>query len=284
MLIYILMSANTCTISISTGANKGKLCKDVNRYCRHQPCCCDICDEKFSHKSSMERHKLHKHRVSKVQCPAASRNKTAATKSRKKINPVKKDKISELQREMAQLKENYQTLDKQLKERMTKIEQEPKNINNIIIIGDEKIFHALTKKLGSDDQAMQFLLKNTTPDKGIDIVDKLYLEGLDKDDYPIACTDGYKFRYLNRSGKIVDDSGGIKIVTKLENEIHTALIEANTKLINNYIDSNGDGLYNVYDIGDLQNKIGEYLHISDQEKFRDDLARKVYNDKHPFFC
>jgi hypothetical protein len=111
----------------------------------------------------------------------------------------------------------------------------------------------------------------------------MYLEGIEKSHYPIACADDYKFRYLNHSGGIVDDDGGNKIVSKLENEIHSALIEANTRLIHECVDNDDNiTLYNVYDIGTLQEQLGNYRSI-DMEQFRADLAKQVYNTAHPFF-
>ena len=51
------MSVNICDIEITTGINKGKLCRDINKYCRHKKVICEICKEEFSHKSSYLRHK-----------------------------------------------------------------------------------------------------------------------------------------------------------------------------------------------------------------------------------
>lgn len=254
---------NQCTIPISTGMNKGKLCKDINKYCRHKPCKCDYCGEIFSHISSMERHKQKKH----LPKSTASTPKPQVTIKPKTTN----DSYNKLQEEMHTLKNNFEEINARIK----KVEQEPKNI---IIIGDEKIFESLTRKFGSDEIAMQFLLEHTQPENSIDIVDKLYLEGVAKDQYPIACTDDYRFRYLNRSGKIVDDHGGQTIVTKLESEIHNALMEANTKLLNNI---SSRKVYNIYD---LNEQINGYRELNDRNKFRDDLAKKVYNKQHPFFA
>jgi uncharacterized C2H2 Zn-finger protein len=253
---------NTCDIIITTGNNTGKKCRDINKYCRHEKTTCDICGEQFGHKSSYLRHV-----------------KQAHPPEKKKI--VVKPKVSqeyiEMQQELQKLREDYM----KVTARVDKVEQEPKNIT--VVIGDERIFMGLVKRMGDEKMATKFLLENMDHNNSINIVDKMYLEGVEKNRYPIACAGDYKFRYLNHSGDIVDDKGGIKIVNTLEQEIHRALIEANTRLIHQCVDS-GDNLmlYSVYDIGTLQEQLGNY-HKSDKMKFRDDLAKKVYNKSHPFF-
>lgn len=261
------MPSNTCEIIIATGSNKGKRCSDINKYCRHQKTKCDMCGEEFSHKSSYQRHRKISHPV-------------VASEKKKKISVIKKTSVhpdyDEMKQELQQLREDY----RRVTARVNKVEQEPKNIT--VVIGDEKIFMGLVKKMG-EKVATKFLLENMDHKDSINIVDKMYLEGVEKNRYPIACADDYKFRYLSHSGSIVDDDGGIKIVSTLENEIHSALIEANTRLIHECVDNNDNiTLYSVYDIGTLQEQLGNYRMI-DTQQFRDDLAKKVYNTSHPFF-
>lgn len=255
------MPKNTCNIMIMTGSNKGKLCTDINKYCRHQKTTCSTCGEEFSHKSSYQRH------LKSIHPPI-----------RKKINVVKKEnkRMIDMEEEIKLLKEQFINVSS----RVNKVEQEPKNIT--VVIGDEKIFMGLVKRMG-EKKATKFLLENIQHKDSINIVDKMYLEGIEKNRYPIACTDNHRFRYLNHSGDIVDDNDGIKIVSKLANEIHSALIEANTHLIHECVGSGDDmTLYNVYDIGGIQEQLGEYRGKS-TKRFRDDLAKKVYNSSHPFF-
>ena len=255
------MSINTCDIEITTGINKGKLCRDINKYCRHKKSICEICKEEFSHRSSYLRHKKIAHG------------------EKQKVAIVKRDKVKEMEKELELLKKQFLSVTK----RMDKVECEPKNIT--VVIGDEKIFMGLAKRLGNETRASNFLLDNIEHKNSINIVDKMYLEGLERNKYPIACSDNYKFRYLNNSGDIVDDKGGIQIATKLENEIHSALIEANTHIITECMDKNDNTkLYNVYNIGTIQEKLGSYRDNCDKVKLRNDLARKVYNTEHPFFC
>jgi len=223
----------------------------------------------------MERHKQNKHPVKVVKKRVST---VRIKKDTPKINNKNKVQIqtqTQQNIEFEKLQEEMRELKRQVHERIDKVEQEPKNI---IIIGDEKMFHTLTNKFGSDGKAMQFLLDNITPEKSIDIVDKLYLEGVETDRFPIACTDGYRFRYLSRSGKIVDDKGGRKIVSKLESEIHTAMVEANSKLLRE-----AGQHRTVYDIASLQEQVATYRAHGDQMKFREVLAKKVYNKGHPFF-
>jgi len=192
------------------------------------------------------------------------------------IKPVRKSiEQPPSTQEYKKLQSELRILRQQMNDRIDKVEQEPKNI---IIIGDETMFKSLTNKFGSDEKAMEFLLSNIKPERNIDIVNKLYLEGIERNRYPIACTDGYRFRYLNRSGKIVDDKGGRKIVSKLESEIHCALVEANSKLL-----KDAEQHCMIYNIESLQNQIYKYRALGDHMKFREVLAKTVYNEGHPFF-
>lgn len=290
---------NTCTIPVMTGSNKGKLCKDINRYCRHKKTVCEICKEEFSHKSSYERHRRLAHHASKkkkvcvVKKPEPVKVKvrmemTDLDPDTRRVIEQERERVDDLVKELSELREKYETVSK----RMGKVEREPKNIT--VVIGDEKIFHGLVKKLGDELRASKFLLENIAKKNCINIVDKLYLEGVEKDRYPIACADDYQFRYLNGSGDIVDDNGGKKILTKLQNEVHSALIEANTCMINEQLgnmdddgqsdDSGSVGkLYDVYDLCHIQHQLGSYRDEEETEKLRDDLARRVYNVSHPFF-
>lgn len=300
---------NTCTIPVMTGSNKGKLCKDINRYCRHKKTICDICKEEFSHKSSYERHRRLAH-ISKKKKVCVVKKPEPMIKMKvgiedpdaglgpglgldldpdtQRVIQRERERVDDLVKELSELREKYETVSK----RMGRVEREPKNIT--VVIGDEKIFHGLVKKLGDELRASKFLLENIAKKNCINIVDKLYLEGVEKDRYPIACADDYQFRYLNGSGDIVDDTGGKIILTKLQNEVHSALIEANTCMINEQLGNSDDGqggsgsgsvgtLYDVYDLGHIQHQLGNYRGEEETEKLRDDLARRVYNVSHPFF-
>jgi hypothetical protein len=268
------MPTNTCSILISTGSNKGKKCRDINKYCRHRKTKCSVCGEEFSHLSSYQRHQRTTH------SPPGPARKKIAVKHKHRVKDADSEGAAhyrEMKQELQQLREEY----RKVSARVDKVEQEPKNIT--LLISDEKIFIGLVKKMGGEKSATKFLLDNMDHKDSINIVEKMYLEGVEKNRYPIACAEDYKFRYLNRSGDIVDDKGGIKIVSTLENEIHTALIEANTHLIHDCV-LNDDNvtLYNVYDIGSLHEQLGNYRKM-DSRQLREDLAKKVYNTSHPFF-
>lgn len=268
------MPTNTCDIIIATGINKGKKCKDINKYCRHQKTTCSLCGEKFSHKSSYQRH------IKVVHASASVKKKVKIQQKKQNTHTNREDTdVAKMQQELQKLREDYL----KVTARVNKVEQEPKNIT--VVIGDEKIFMGLVKRMGNEKMATKFLLDNMDYKDSINIVDKMYLEGVEKNRYPIACAGDYKFRYLNHSGDIVDDKGGKQIVSTLENEIHRALIEANARLIHECVDNNDNvTLYNVYDIGTLQNQLGNYKSsYYDAQKFRDDLAKMVYNTSHPFF-
>lgn len=273
------MPLNNCDIIIATGSNKGKCCRDINKYCRHKKTKCDTCGEEFSHKSSYQRHCKQVHPPQKRKVAVLKKVTPPSTP----IMPLQQQQQQHHQHQH-QHHQDYVEMQQeleQLRARVNKVEQEPKNIT--VVIGDEKIFMGLVKRMGNEKVATQFLLENMDYKDSINIIDKMYLEGIPKNRYPIACSDDYKFRYLNHSGDIVDDKGGTKIVSTLEREIHRALIEANSKLIHECVNNDDNiTLYNIYDIGTLQTQLGNYR-SADTTKFRDDLARKVYNTEHPFF-
>lgn len=257
------MPVNLCEIIVSTGTNKGKRCCDINKYCRHQKTVCPSCGEEFSHKSSYLRHrKVH---------TSEHNGKRSVTVKPKHTEP---DETTQLRKELMQLKADF----KKVTDRVNKVEKEPKNIT--VVIGDEKIFMGLVKRMGSEKAVTKFLIENMDHKHSINIVEKMYLEGVDKNRYPIACADNYRFRYLSVSGAIVDDDGGDKIVSTLENEIHSALIEANTRLIYECMDNNNNIM--LYNLNGMQEQLGNYRGV-DTQQLRDDLAKKVYNTSHPFF-
>lgn len=281
------MPFNTCDMIIVTGSNKGKRCCDINKYCRHQKTKCDLCGEEFNHKSSYQRHikTVHGHGCTQRRKVTVTRKEPVPghqaqghqAQGHQDQGQSGTRTLEEVTRQLQQLRAEFD----QVNARVHKVEQEPKNIT--VVIGDENIFMGLVKRLGGEKLATKFLLENMDHKDSINIVDKLYLEGVEKNQYPIACADNYRFRYLSHSGNIVDDDGGTKIVSTLENEIHSALIEANTRLIHECIDNDDNvTLYNVYNLGTLQEQLGNYRRL-DTQKFRDDLAKKVYNTSHPFF-
>jgi hypothetical protein len=283
-LIYkVKMPVNLCEIIVSTGTNKGKRCCDINKYCRHQKTNCSLCGEAFSHKSSYLRHRktVHGDRPDPIGSsidPSIDPTTDPHPKRAVNIRPKSDDsETTQLRKELMQLKEDFQ----KVTARVNKVEQEPKNIT--VVIGDEKIFMGLVKRMGNEKVVTKFLLENMDHKHSINIVEKMYLEGIDKNRYPIACADNYRFRYLSLSGAIIDDDGGDKIVSTLENEIHSALIEANTRLIYECIDNdNNVMLYNVYNLNSMQEQLGNYRGV-DTQQLREDLAKKVYNTSHPFF-
>ena len=47
---------NNCTIVIAKGPNKGKMCKDVNRWCKHKSIVCSECQHTFKYQHTFNAH------------------------------------------------------------------------------------------------------------------------------------------------------------------------------------------------------------------------------------
>jgi len=167
---------------------------------------------------------------------------------------------------------------KNLKDKVQQVAEQPRSINNIMVIGND-FFQELTAKIGKDS-AVQFLSSVATTGKPIDVIDKLYLEGKDPMNYPIACRNDDHFRYLSHDGaggrKLVDDHGGAIIGDLMMNRLRNAFLMAANELISKHVDgtaeSDKDVLRSVQNITTVDKKMIVYQ-----------LAEATNNSSHPFF-
>lgn len=282
---------NECLISITRGRNKGKLCREVNRTCRHKSIQCPNCGEDFSYKHTYTTH-------SRACMPDTELHKTTRTQTREAPNkhcrrPSSDQKVirrktyiikkkspprSEMDSEILARIHTLEQQNRDLKDKVQKVEEQPRNINNIMVIGND-FFQELTAKIGKE-RAVEFLSSTATTGKPIDVIDKLYLEGKDPMDYPIACRNEDHFRYLSRDDKggrkLVDDHGGNIIGVLMINRLQNAFLMAANELISKHVDgsieSNADVLRCVQNITTVDKNIIVYQ-----------LAEVTNNSNHPFF-
>jgi len=242
---------NGCTIVISRGKNKGKQCCDVNRICRHQSVKCPNCGEEFAYKHTYMSHTR--------LCIASPKRKTPQI--------IKKSDILE---RLSTLEQKNRDLEAKVK----RVERQPRNINNIMVIGTD-FFQELTTKIGKDS-AIEFLSLAAVSGKPLDVIDKLYLEGKDPMCYPIACRNQLHFRYLSNEG-IVDDRGGTIIGDLVTNRLRNAFLMVANELISKHLDGE------VETDSDMLRNMQQNIAAVDKSEIVYQLAEATTNASHPFF-
>ena len=242
-----------CTLPITRGKNKGRLCREANKTCRHQILACHKCREEFSYK--------HTHTAHIKLC--------TGPKIRKKVVIIKKNHLLDRI-------ESLEAKNKLLEDKVTKVALQPRNI---IVLGND-FFQELVEKIGKE-RAVEFLTCTAMSGKPIDVIDKLYLEGKDPMTYPIACRNQDHFRYLNAENDMVDDRGGAIIGDFMSSRIQNAFIMAANELISHGISKgNTDTLYDTYNIVTVQESITT---ACDKQAIVNELAKVTDNSEHPFF-
>jgi hypothetical protein len=264
---------NTCTMVITKGPNKKKLCRDVHRWCKHKSISCSTCHHSFRYQHTYDTHT----------CESSTRLKIKV-----KVKPALYDAAS---RNFSQSQSQSQIETLELKEMVSKLQNEleviknqPKvQINNLTVITDD-IFGRMVTQMGQED-ATRFLLDSLDNEaECLNIVDKVYLTASDKNQYPIACRNNNHFRFLGPNSKIVDDIGGDLIVSKLTNSVQNAFLKASANLIEGHVKGDQtESLYSMYDMRFVQDRIKQLPTADHKEKLREGLATKVTNPTHPFF-
>jgi len=231
---------NTCTLIITKGFNKGKLCKDVNQWCKHKKVTCDRCSKIFSYQHTYAAHVCTANQMLKV-----------IVKPKPSSNP-----------QIPTVSELHQS-----------------KFTKLTVITDD-LFGQIVNQMGKHE-GVKFLLDSL---ECLDIVDKVYLSGKDKNQYPIACINKSHFRFLGPSHDVVDDIGGDLIVSKITNSIQNAFLKAIADLIQGHVeDDRIDALYRTYDIRSIHKRIKQLSTTDQRERLRQRLENKVTNPSHPFF-
>jgi len=173
-----------------------------------------------------------------------------------------------------------------LRARVQKMENEPR-YNNWIIIGSD-MFSEMIEKYGRSE-ALTFLTKSALTGDSVDVIKKLYLDGVSPEKYPIACRDYHHFRYLNDKREVIDDRGGQSVRKIFTDRAHKAMVLATNEMMQEEFDQyqpDPDTLDPTdEDIGEMFRKLGDVqcrlssVHALDLER----LAGMTNNPNHPFF-
>jgi hypothetical protein len=225
---------NYCDVIISRGSNKGKICSTVNpKGCRHRSLDCPTCGAHFTMDPSYRRH------------VKACKNNTSLSPQQlnlKLLNPPKIELVDRITR---------------LEEELERVKLQPLSVNHHwnIVIGND-VYSSLVGKMGSEEEAVEFLTSLQERGEPLEAFTKLYLEGCDPQQYPVACREGHHFRYIDSDEKIVDDVGGHNLGKLVSQGINQALLQAAGNNNNNVLTT---------------------------ERTIRELADLTYNPDHPFF-
>lgn len=171
-----------------------------------------------------------------------------------------------------------------LRARVQKMENEPR-YNNWIIIGSD-MFGEMIEKYGRS-KALSFLTKSALTSDSVDVIKKLYLDGVNPEQYPIACKNYHHFRYLNDKREVIDDEGGQSVRKIFSDRAHKAMVLATNEMMKEEMAQfePDPEIPNDMDLGDLFRKLGDVqcslasVHALDIEL----LAGMTNNPNHPFF-
>lgn len=233
-----------------------------NRY-RHETKWCKTATESSVNQSSRPKIKTKKKIHVKPKTPITVKKRQKATSS---VNETADSRtVQDLMQEIHELRE-----------RVTEMEQKPR-YNNWIIVGDD-MFHAMVDKFGRTE-ALSFLTQSAIAGDSIEVVKKLYLDGVSPEKYPIACRDVDHYRYLNDKRQIIDDKGGESVKKMLTNQTHRAMVLATNEVIQSKMDQSGIMYVDLdHDMKTVQCKLAN-MQTLDMHR----LSGITNNPNHPFF-
>lgn len=273
---------NTCTKIIMQGKNSGKMCKDVNKQCRHLDLRC-LCGFTTDYKRNLTRHKS-SCKVSEVtQKPVLQPKPKTKPKSVPvlKKEPQKAESPVYVQPKIPEVnvQDQFDRLFNELNELRNMVKSKPNIIINIQVLGNN-VYSDLVNKIGKAE-AIHLLTCSAATDRPIDIIKKLYFENTEPQKYPIATKQNY-IRYLNQEGELIESESD-NFVSNLSDRVRTAMIYATNELIKNSISSNlTDQLYEIYDIGKIQTNLADMNRIK-FDGFSTELQLLTAVPNHPFF-
>lgn len=236
-----------CQIKISRGKNKGKICGHVHETCRHRENTCHRCGTFFTHSVS---YALHLSQCGKVEADTESTGHAVID-----VQPVSRPE-RERERERVERTE---------RERI-KCEVKPKseryNLNggqphphtiivNQITVTDcvfniaappmkisNNFYTELIAKMGKD-AALQFITQTAEDKTPVEIFKKLYIDGVEPNERPIANCGNRHFRF-NTEGGLVDDTTGAGLNKLIRNHIQNTYLQSSNDIISKQVESSDE--------------------------------------------
>lgn len=269
---------SNCQVVISRGKNMGRRCGEVNRKCRHKISYCPYCGAEFTMETSYYRHiKVCDNAVK----DNGSRKKVTIKPKPKRKAPANKQQV-EPPPEMHTLLDRIKLLEQELEQVKTRPTTVTHNWN--IVLGSN-FYEELVQQMGQQS-AIDYLMEIASESKPIDVISKLYLEGNDPSDYPVACRGQDHFRYITSEHKIVDDKGGHNISKIVSNGVMDALVLAAQDAITEQMADEGeDNEGNVPQdkLLAMQDHMLQMQRMVSKRDIVSKLAELTNNPNHPFF-
>jgi hypothetical protein len=236
---------------------------------------CQYCNTAFSDRSNKYRHETKYCKALKKKLNIIIKPKYQPTVQKTLCKPIEKTTNDKMTHELLEeLKE--------LRQRVSVIENEPRSThyNNWIIIGTD-IYHDMVDKYGRHE-AISFLTQSAISGDSVDVIKKLYLDGVNPEKYPIACKNYDHFRYLNDKREVIDDKGGISVQKLFSNQTHRAMVLAANEMIQEQLNTNPNTNALFVDLDyDMRNVQCKLASIRSLDMNR--LAGITHNPNHPFF-
>uniref|UniRef100_A0A6C0J4K1 Uncharacterized protein n=1 Tax=viral metagenome TaxID=1070528 RepID=A0A6C0J4K1_9ZZZZ len=275
-------TTNLCRVVLSRGKNQGQICYNVNKKCRHKVRYCPYCGTEFTMETSYYRHIKHcegteikkAHRKVLINTKPIVSNKYDVNKY--DVNKYDVNKYDLNKYDVNKLIDRISLLEQKLEQLKTRPTTTVHNWN--IVLGSN-FYKELVQKMGQES-AIDYLMEIASEKKHIDLISKLYLEGNDPSDYPVACRDQDHFRYITAEHKIVDDKGGHNISKYVSTGVMDALILAANDTITEQLNNNIDDPHEKLSV--IQNHILK-LNGMTKEYIINKLAELTNNPNHPFF-
>jgi hypothetical protein len=152
------------------------------------------------------------------------------------------------------------------------------NSYNIAIVGPD-MYKRLIDKVG-EREALSIINQSAIMDNPLLIFDKLYLTGVEPNEFPIAYHNG-EYRFLNRDNQVVVDRTGNLVYELIASPIQDLMLQNINNLIDTHLEQgNCEPLYDTYQIGQMQGTIFSTLK---KETIVRKLEKMVKNKSHPFF-
>lgn len=252
---------------------------------------CRYCGTMFNNRSNKYRHENKYCQQNSNSVSTSVQTKRQKTVKIKRSPPIQRQRIEVKVKAKAKDPDTSETDTQEILEelnnlraRVQKMENEPR-YNNWIIIGSD-MFNEMIDKYGRSE-ALSFLTKSALTGDSVDVIKKLYMDGVDPKQYPIACKNYHHFRYLNDKREVIDDEGGQSVRKIFSDRAHRAMVLATNEMMKDELDQfqPDPEQPNDLDVGDMFRKLGDVqCRLASVNSLDiDRLAGMTNNPNHPFF-